>query len=150
MDFAELLSDFAKRHGIDNLASEDNAAALDIDGIVVTLVAASDTLAVTAEIGEPPAEGAAAFADLLLEASLESDTFFAKNRDTGNYIVVRRLSLPALDAAAFDSALEELVNLAETWRRLLADFRPAAKAAAEASAAAPSFDAFGANGFMQV
>ena len=41
----------------------------------------------------------------------------------------------------------ELVNLSETWRRLLADFRPVAKAAAERTAGAPQF---GANGFVQV
>ena len=40
MDFEKLISDFAERHGIADLAAEDNAAALDIDGIVVTLVAA--------------------------------------------------------------------------------------------------------------
>ena len=57
MDFAELISDFAERHGIADLAAEDNAAALDIDGIVVTLVAAGDALSISAEIGEPPAEG---------------------------------------------------------------------------------------------
>ena len=34
MDFSQLIADFAKRHGIANLAAEDDAAALDIDGIV--------------------------------------------------------------------------------------------------------------------
>ena len=54
----------------------------------------------------------------------------------------------ALDGEAFDSALEAFVNQTETWRRLLADYRPAAKAAAERSAAEnPSF---GSTGFMQV
>ena len=37
--------------------------------------------------------------------------------------------------------------MAETWRRLLADFRPAAQAAAEESAGEPSF---GAGGFLSV
>ena len=60
MDFGKLISDFAERHGIANLVAEDNVAALDIDGIVVTLVAAGDTLSVSADIGEPPsAEGIA-------------------------------------------------------------------------------------------
>ena len=45
------------------------------------------------------------------------------------------------------AALEELVNRSETWRRLLADFRPVAKAAAERTDGAPQF---GANGFVQV
>jgi hypothetical protein len=147
MDFNELIASFAERHGIADLAAEDNAAALDIDGIVVTLVAAGDALSVSADIGEPPAEGRADFAELLLEASLQSDAFFAKAPERGNYVVVRRLALPALDPDAFDVALEALVNQAETWRRLLADFRPAAKAAAEAVAEEP---VLGVGGFVQV
>ena len=147
MDFNELIASFAERHGIADLAAEDNAAALDIDGIVVTLVAAGDALSVSADIGEPPAEGRADFAELLLEASLQSDAFFAKAPERGNYVVVRRLALPALEPDAFDAALEALVNQAETWRRLLADFRPAAKAAAEAAAEEP---VLGVGGFVQV
>ena len=147
MDFTDLIASFAKRHGIADLAAEDNAAALDIDGIVVTLVAAGDTMSISADIGEPPADGRADFAELLLEANLQSDAFFAKEPESGTYIVVRHLALPTLEPDAFDSALEALVNQAETWRRLLADFRPAAKAAAEQAAEGPSF---GAGGFVQV
>ena len=147
MDFAELISKFAGRHEIENLTAENNAAALDVDGIVITLVSAGDTLSVSANIGEPPADGRADFADLMLEANLQSESFFAKEPDSGAYILVRRLSLPALELADFDAALEDLVNLAETWRRLLSDYRPAAKAAAERIEAAPQF---GASGFVQV
>ena len=146
MDFTELITDFAERHGIEGLTAKNGATALEIDGIVVTLVAAQGQLTVSAEIGEPPPEATAAFADLLLEASLVSEVFFAKNPETGKYIVVRRLALPMLDATTFDTALETLVNRAETWRLLLADFRPAASAA-EVDYAAP---AFGDSGFMKV
>ena len=147
MDFAGLVSDFAERHGIANLAAEDNAAALDIDGIAVTLAAAGDTLSVAADIGEPPVDGRADFTELLLAANLQSDAFFAKDPENGAYILVRRLQLLALDGESFDAALEALVNLAETWRRLLADFRPVARAAAENAKTAPQF---GASGFVQV
>ena len=147
MDFEKLISDFAERHGIANLAAEDNAAALDIDGIVVTLVAAGDALSVSADIGEPPSEGRGDFAELMLEANLQLDAFFAKEPENGAYILVRRISLPALDPESFDAALEALVNLAETWRRLLADFRPVAQAAAENTEEPPQF---GATGFVQV
>ena len=147
MDFQQLISDFAERHGIANLAAEDDSAALDIDGIIITLVTAGDSLSISAEIGEPPSEGRADFADLMLEANLQSEAFFSKEPDGGAYILVRRLSLQALDDDAFDAALEALVNLAETWRRLLDDFRPAAKAAAESAQEAPQF---GVNGFVQV
>lgn len=147
MEFTRLISDFAERHGIANLASENNAAALDVDGIVVTLITAGDELSVSANIGEPPSEGRAEFAELMLKANLQSEAFFAKEPENGDYILVRRLSLPALDAESFDAAVEALVNLAETWRRLLSDFRPVAKAAAERT---EEFPQFGASGFMQV
>ena len=147
MDFAKLISEFADRHGIADLTAEDNAAALDIDGIVVTLLATGDALSISAEIGEPPSEGRADFAELMLEANLQSEAFFAKEPESGAYIIVRRLPLPTLEAESFDAALEALVNLAETWRRLLADFRPVAKAAAERSEETPQF---GASGFVQV
>jgi len=147
MDFAELISDFAERHGVADLVAEDNAAAINVDGIVVTLVAAGDALSVSADIGEPPSEGKADFTELMLEANLQTDSFFAKEPESGAYILVRRLSLLTLDAESFDVALEALVNLAETWRRLLADFRPVAKAAAEHAEEAPLF---GTSGFVQV
>ena len=147
MEFQQLIADFAERHGIANLAAEDNAAALEVDGIVITLVAVGDALSISAGIGEPPSEGRAEFAELLLEATLQSEAYFAKEPENGAYVLVRRLPLPALDGASFDAALEALVNLAETWRRLLADFRPVAKAAAERTEELPQF---GANGFVQV
>ena len=147
MEFEKLISDFAERHRVANLAAENNAAALEVDGIVVTLVAAGDALSVSAEIGEPPADGRAEFAELMLEANLPTGAFFAKEPESGAYVLVRRLQLPELGAESFDAALEAHVNLAETWRRLLADFRPVAKAAAERTEGAPQF---GANGFVQV
>ena len=147
MDFAELISGFAERHGVADFAAKDNAAALDIDGIIVTFVATGDSLVVSANIGEPPSEGRADFADLMLEANLQSEAFFAKEPESDAYVLVRRLSLPTLDAESFDAALEALVNLAETWRRLLADFRPVAKAIAERAEEPPGF---GASDFLQV
>ena len=116
MEFEKLISDFADRHSVANLAAENNAAALEVDGIVVTLVAAGDALSVSAEIGEPPADGRAEFAELMLEANLQTGAFFAKEPESGAYVLVRRLQLPELGAESFDAALEELVNLAETLR----------------------------------
>lgn len=146
MDFPDLIADFATRHNVEGLVAEDGAAALEIDGIVVALASAGDRLDASAEIGDPPAEGAAIFADLLLEAGMESEAVFVKNHETGRYLLLRRLFLPRLDPETFDSALENLVNMAETWRRLLADFRPVAKAAAETDLP----PAFGSGPFMQV
>ena len=147
MEFNQLLDDFAKRHNVDNLVVVDGAAALDIDGIIVTLVSNEGVLIVSAEIGEPPAEGAAAFANLLLEANMQSGVFFAKAPGPGPYLAVQRTPLALMEADEFDKALESFVNLAETWRQLLADFRPVAKAAAEQTVESPIF---GTQGFVQV
>ena len=148
MEFNKLIADFATRHQVENLIVVDGAAALDIDGIIVTIVAKGEVLNLSAEIGDPPVEGAGVFANLLLEANIQPGAFFAKAPEPGPYVIVQRLSLPLIDDDAFDAALETFVNQAETWRRLLADFRPVAKAAAERTQAeSPSF---GSSSFMQV
>ena len=148
MDFNELIADFASRHEVENLVAVDDAAALDVDGIIVTIVAKGGVLTFTAEIGDPPAEGAATFSNLLLEANMQPGAFFARAPEQGMYFIVLRLPLRSVDDDAFDSALESFVNQTETWRRLLADFRPMAKATAErAESESPSF---GSTGFMPV
>ena len=45
--------------------------------------------------------------------------------------LMRRLSMLALDVTAFDNAIESIVNMAEVWRKMLDDFRPAAKTTTE-------------------
>ncbi len=148
MEFKELIDSFAKRHGIADLAPEDDGVSLDIDGIVVAIVAVGGEIVLSAEIGEPPVEGRAEFADALLEANMESAAFFAKSAQTGKYMLLRRLNLLTLDDAAFDNSIEALVNTAEVWRKMLDDFRPVAKAAAEGADAEEPL--LGASGFMHV
>lgn len=147
MDFKELISDFSTRHGLEGLAVEDNTASIDVDGITITFVTDGDVLSAVAEIGEPPVEGKANFADLLLAANFNADTIFAKMQERNTYVLIQRLPLAGLDGAAFDAALEELVNQAESWRNLLAEFRPAAEAAEAAKNEAP---AIGLTGFLRV
>lgn len=148
MEFDDLIVSFAARHGVEGLAAENGFAALEVDGVAVSLVEVGSTLAATAEIGEPPTEGRAEFADALLEANLGANTVFAKSAETGRYVLMRRLPLAQLDDTELDAAIEDLVNSAETWRRLLADFRPAAEAAAASETSAPAFGFPG--GFLQV
>ena len=147
MEFKELIEGFAARHKVEGLVIEDDAVALDIDGIVVTIVSTGEKLAISADIGDPPPEGMGVFANLLLEANLQSDVVFAKHAESGGYVMLRRFSQLSLDVDSFDAALESFVNQAETWRRLLVDFRPIAKAAETDESKRPTFSA---DGFMQV
>ena len=146
MEFNELVADFAARYKVEGLVSENGSASLKIDDIVITLVAGNSQLLASAEIGEPPTEGKAVFADTLLEANLESEAFFAKSHETGRYLILRRLAFAGLDPATFDTALEALVNAAETWRKFLTDFRPLA----EDSNEKVDPHLFSSNGFLQV
>ena len=147
MDFKELISDFSKRHALEDLEVENNTVSIDVDGITITFVTDGDVLSAVAEIGEPPVEGKANFADLLLAANFNADTVFAKMQERNTYVLIQRLPLAGLDGAAFDKALEELVNQTEDWRNLLAEFRPAAEAAEAAKNEAP---AIGLTGFLRV
>ena len=147
MDFRELASAFAERHGIEGVSVEDDAFSLDIDGIPVSAIANGDKVSIVAEIGLPPLEGQGAFADLMLEANMNSDAVFMKDAESDKYLLSHRLVLTGLDSDGFDVALEELVNPADTWRKMLAEFRPAAEAALDAEEETPIF---GETGFMQV
>ena len=148
MDFKELVETFAKRHNVTDLVPEDDGISIDIDGIMVSVVTICGEIMIAAEIGEPPVEGKAEFSDAMLAANMESMTVFAKSVQTGKYMLMRRLGLLALDADTFDNAIESLVNEAEVWRKMLEDFRPVAKTAAERSET--EVPSFGSTGFMQV
>ena len=150
MDFTEIVTVFARRHALEGPVPQTGQTTLDIEGIPVTLVKTPAHLVAGAEIGEPPAGGRAEFADLLLEANLESTSYFAKVRETGRYVLLRILPLATLNPDTFDEALETLVNTAETWRRLLTDFRPASTEASAEAAAGAEAPAFGPGGFLQV
>ncbi|MBO7092706.1 MAG: type III secretion system chaperone [Victivallales bacterium] len=148
MEFKELISDFSTRHGVEGLAAEDDSVTFNVDDIAVFIAADDGEVAITSEIGEPPVEGRADFADLLLTTNFNDSTaVFGKSQDSGMYVLTRRLPLASIDGGAFDTALEELVNQAENWRTLLATFRPAAEAAAAAKDEVP---AIGMTGFLRV
>ncbi len=158
MDFTELIKAFAERFGIADLDAGDGSAMLEIDGMEITIVADDSrrAIVVAGVIGEPPPENAAAFADLLLQTNHDllgaEGCGFAQNRANGSYVLVLRLAQDGLGLDAFCSALDSFVNKVETWRGLLADFRPAAQAANAAAESARSDEGPGfiGGGFMQV
>jgi len=148
MEFKELISDFSTRHGVEGLDVEDNKVIFNVDDIPIYIAADVDEIVMISEIGEPPQEGKAEFADLLLAANFTENTIvYAKSQDTGKYVLMQRLPLARLDGAAFDEALESLVNQAENWRKILAAFRPAAEAAVSAKNEASSINM---TGFLRV
>ncbi len=136
MDFTELVKAFAERHAIAELGVEDGSAALEIDGMAIILTENGNGVTAFAEVGAPPPEKPEAFAHLLLEANLEAGGYvFAKHPEGGAYVLIGRLVDSSGDIDAFETALGHFTDRLELWRRLLADFRPAAQEAVAASAA---------------
>ena len=158
MEFSELINGFAARFGINDLDAGDGSAMLEIDGMEITIVAddPGQSIVVAGVIGDPPPENSSAFADVLLQANHDllgaEGCGFAQNGVNGSYVLVRRIAQKDLDLDSFCAALDSFVNKVETWRRLLADFRPAAQAAAAANAEAKAeaMSDFIGGGFMPV
>ena len=71
MDLKEIADGLAAKFGIEGLAVEDGEAALEIDGMPILLGEGKDTaVVITGFVGDPPAEGGEAFANLMLEATM--------------------------------------------------------------------------------
>ena len=157
MELKELTSAFAAKLGIDGLAVEDGACALEIDGIPLQIAetAAGGALLATAVVGLPPPEKTEAFLALLLEANTETlgpqATAFGKLRGTGEVVLQWRVPMRDLELDAFCEGLETFVNQVEQWRLALENFRPAAEEAATREEEAPiPIMGLGASGFISV
>ncbi len=159
MEFSKLILAFGERFGVADLDSGEDSVMLEIDGMAITITAdgPGGAIVVAGAIGGPPPENAAAFADMLLQANLNllgtEGCGFARDRETGAYVLVVRLAQDGLDLDAFCAVIEAFVNKLESWRSILVDFRPAAQAAAEIREADagidPARELMG-GGFMQV
>ena len=155
MDIKELADGLAAKFNIDGLAVEDGEVALEIDGMPILLAEDQDVaIVMTGHVGEPPAEGGEAFANLMLEATMgfmdSKSLALARNAESGSYALVGRVAQEGLTVDAFSESLTEFVNTLETWRKMLEDFRPMAAAAKAASDAQPDAQELALNGFMQV
>ena len=155
MELKELIPAFAAKLGIEGLAAEDGACALEIDGIPLQIAEtdAGRALVVTAVVGLPPPEKTEAFLTLLLEANMETlgplDRAFGKLRDTGEIVLQWRIPTRDLELDAFCAELEAFVNQVEQWRLALENFRPAAEEAAARGDEVPALGLPG-SGFISV
>ena len=158
MELEEIMKAFAGEIGIEGVTADaEGAYHFDIDGIGVMFAIAGDgvRLGMFAEIGEPPCEGREVVYRALLEAmspdGAEDGLTFSIPQGTDRVVLHRTDPLATTDYPAFKTRLENLVNVAEDWRRNLADLpalyekvRDAAKASADEARE------FGQNGFLQV
>ena len=155
MDLKEIADGLAAKFNIEDLSVEDGKVALEIDEMPILIAEGKDSaIVITGFVGNPPAEGGEAFANLMLEGTINlmdaKSAALARNPETGAYALVQRVAQDGLTLDAFNEALGGFVNLLETWRTMLEDFRPAAEAVKTAAATQPNEKELAMGGFMQV
>ena len=156
MEFNELMTAFAAKHGIKGLDGADDVAELQVDGVRVELLndAQTHSLLACAEIGHPPPDANGAFGAMMLKANFllraTDGATLCQNPDTGAYALVRLFPLALTDAASLGTGLESLVNQTENWRKALTGIKHAETAEAETQEAGASHHDMLSSGYFHV
>ncbi len=143
MTFDELMVEAGKRLNIE-LATHDGMTQLEIDGMAVTILEMPEleSVILNGVIGEPPPQGLAPLHRAMLEANYNftgtAGATLSVNPENGALTLTRLVPSLQLDADVLLKALEGFANVLETWRKIVADYRPDESDAASAS---PSSDA---------
>ena len=150
MDFNTLIAALGAKLGVE-LDRTGGACGLDIDGVPVILQDAGDWLLVHTDLGEPPPQDSVSLLRAMLEANFlyggTGGATLSVNPSDGHAHLQKYTWFERLDAEGALLFVDRFAETAARWIALLADFRPAAEAAAEAGAEDSSF---GAGGFVQV
>jgi len=151
MEFEELIQQLGGRLGVELTVDAEHACRIGVDDMFVTIqsVEEAGVVSLYADVGEAPPQGLEELLSAMMNANYlfqgTSGATLSRNPEDGHFVICRYDSLAYLDIDGFTTRLEQFVNVLETWRKLLADYRPAEKPAAAASV--PEEDAPGAPGF---
>ena len=154
MDAKELIADIAKRIGLEYDGGD--TFSFEADGLVVAISSLPelDAVALTGDVGEPPPERLEGLYKTLLGANHffggTAGATISLDPDNGRIALCRALPLVTLDGEKFYAEVERFVNTAETWAKVVSDYRGAAAEAPDEGSAEPPPAMFGAGSFMQV
>ena len=153
MEFRELIRGVGEKLGLD-MPLQGDVCVLTVDDMQITLQALEEVgqLSVYGEIGEPPPQGL----EQLLSAMLNANHLFqgtagstiSRDPETGRFFLCRYGPLSVLTVERLVEDLENFVNVLETWRKLLLDYRPSETMAEPVQTAGPP--SLGGEGFLAV
>lgn len=164
MSYDDLIKAFGEKlgGGIELKPDETGTVMLDVDGMPLSILGLEDIglVVLSGIIGEPPpADGKERLYEAILKANYNfmgtSGATMSINPDSGEVSLCKALPLDLTDGDKFFAETEGFLNVLESWRKIVSDFRgsidePAHKAEdAGGTGAAADFGGFG-NGFMQV
>ena len=144
MEVHELMKGLAGRLGIELDAGD--VCSFEADGMVVSMgfPQEADFLVMSCDLGEPPPERLEGLYKALLGANYmfggTMGATIALNPDDGRITLCRAMPTAALDVDQLCRQLEHFLNTAETWRKIVSDYRESDETAAggDAAGAAPS------------
>ncbi len=152
MDAKELIADIAKRINIEYDGGDVLSFEADGLGVAISILPELDALVLTGDIGEPPPERLEGLYKTLLGANHlfggTAGATISLDPDGGRIAICRQMPLAMLDGDKLYAEVERFVNTAETWSRVVADYRSALSEADEAADDEPQ--SFSGSGFMQV
>ena len=127
MDAKELIASLAERLGFD-LIGEDSWA-FEADDLVVVIhhLLELDAFALTTDLGEPPPQRLEGLYKALLSANHlftgTAGATLAVDSETDHVSLCRVYEVRHLDADSFFQATERFVNIADSWQKIIADYR---------------------------
>ena len=143
MEAHELMKGLAGRLGIELDAGD--VCSFEADGMVVSMYfpQASDYIAMSCDLGEPPPERLEGLYKALLGANYmfggTMGATIALNPDDGRITLCRAMPTAMLDVDQLCRQLEHFLNTAETWRKIVSDYREGNEEAASGNAAGAVF-----------
>lgn len=143
MEAHELIKGLAERLGIELDAGD--ACSFEADGMVVSICFPQEAafLAMSCDIGEPPPERLEGLYKALLGANYmfggTMGSTIALNPDDGRITLCRAMPTAALDVDQLCTQLEHFLNTAETWRKIVSDYREGNETSSSEDAAGMAF-----------
>ena len=127
MTYEELMKDFASVLGTEAFApgAETETCVFDFDGNEVTFAKdpQTETVVMTAEIGDLPDEGFETFAHILMDANFlrlgTGGAVIGIDPNMETCCLRRRDPLASLDGKAYAEIVETFLNVLEAWQRRL-------------------------------
>lgn len=156
MEFDELMRQLAGKMGLSELTPEDGTVAITIDDIPFGFIVdnAAGTLTLVADIGQQPGAADRPLGAMMLKANflyeaLQGAVLFL-NPDNEAFGIEQRFRLVDLDADGLYRHVERLANLADEWRRIVAGYGVAEKAAQALAANDPHAGHLNGGHFLRV
>ena len=132
MEFQELVRQFAKEAGIDDIERmiTDGMCVLDFGRTSVTLAehGETNTLVMCAEIAPVPDGGRTELSQMMMKEMFANGvprgTIFSIDASSGNFHLHRCDHLGSMDPESFGKTVTDFVAAVETWRNRVTEFQP--------------------------